>query len=556
VHDYVYDDNGNMTQGRNGNITYSAFDKPTLITSGTSESQFAYGASRSRYKRVDVKDGVTTTTYYAGSVEVVSRSDSDVITYRRNLPSAISLYRSNGTTDLSYLHKDHLGSLDTITNDEGDIKQKVYFDAWGKKAVLDTSMMDDMLVLTATPLTLSQVLDITPRGFTGHESIEHADIIHMNGRIYDPTLGRFLQADPVIQSPENSQSYNRYAYVLNNPLSYTDPSGYFFKALGKFVKKNWRTIVAIGIAAVGGYYALAALKAGAVGAAYVIAGASGFASGLVSTGSLRGALTGAFTSMAFLGIGQATMGMNGGIKALSHGLAGGIISDLQGGKFGHGFISAGLTKGAQVAGMISDKLIQGALQSAILGGTISKITGGKFANGAITAAFQFAMNKYVSDRSTQDVQSEKLAVGASSKALGKLLGSKSLELGIEIDSDGNITGSGGINLEKLKISLNSNMEATVVGGPDSLVGESFKVYDHSAQKAVASFGVVELSVAGYDNGVVNFDVQLGAGGYIKYQGGFDLRNWGPAGQYIRAVHQRETYINSYICKNLPGNQGC
>lgn len=65
----------------------------------------------------------------------------------------------------------------------------------------------------------------------------------MNGRIYDPTLGRFLQADPHIQAPNNTQSYNRYSYVLNNPMSYTDPSGYFFKALGKFVKKHWRTIL-------------------------------------------------------------------------------------------------------------------------------------------------------------------------------------------------------------------------------------------------------------------------------------------------------------------------
>jgi hypothetical protein len=183
--------------------------------------------------------------------------------------------------------------------------------------------------------------------------------------------------------------------VLNNPLSYTDPSGYFFKSLKKFVKKHWRTIVAVGLAAVGGYHALAALKAGAVGTAYAIAGVTGFLSGAVTTGSLKGALTGAFTSMAFLGVGQATMGAHKAIKALAHGVTGGIISDLQGGKFGHGFISAGLTKGAQVAGMISSKLIEGAIASAVLGGTISKITGGKFANGAITAAFQFAMNRYV-----------------------------------------------------------------------------------------------------------------------------------------------------------------
>jgi hypothetical protein len=193
------------------------------------------------------------------------------------------------------------------------------------------------------------------------------------------------------------------------------------------------------------------------------------------------------------------------------------------------------------------------IQSAIVGGTASSISGGKFANGAVTAAFQYLYN-YA--RSQETVQKEKLAVGASTKALGKLLGTRALELGIEIDSDGNITGSGGVSLNNLKISLNTNMEATVVSGPDALVGESFNVYDHSAQKAVASFGVVQLSVAGYDNGVINFDVQLGAGGYIKYTGGFDLRNWGPAGQYIRAVHQRESYINNYICQNMNGVKGC
>ena len=66
----------------------------------------------------------------------------------------------------------------------------------------------------------------------------------MNGRIYDPTLGRFLQADPFVQAPTNSQNYNRYSYVLNNPLSHTDPSGYFFKKLKKFVKRYWRIAVA------------------------------------------------------------------------------------------------------------------------------------------------------------------------------------------------------------------------------------------------------------------------------------------------------------------------
>ena len=49
--------------------------------------------------------------------------------------------------------------------------------------------------------------------------------IHMNGRVYGPQIGIFLGADPYTQVPYNTQSYNRYSYVMNNPLKYTDPSG-------------------------------------------------------------------------------------------------------------------------------------------------------------------------------------------------------------------------------------------------------------------------------------------------------------------------------------------
>jgi uncharacterized protein RhaS with RHS repeats len=47
-----------------------------------------------------------------------------------------------------------------------------------------------------------------------------------NGRVYDPQTGRFLSADPIVQSQNDLQSYNRYSYALNNPLVYTDPTGY------------------------------------------------------------------------------------------------------------------------------------------------------------------------------------------------------------------------------------------------------------------------------------------------------------------------------------------
>ena len=227
----------------------------------------------------------------------------------------------------------------------------------------------------------------------------------MNGRIYDPTLGRFLQADPHIQAPMNSQNYNRYSYVLNNPLSYTDPSGYFFKSLFKAVKKYWRVIAAAAVTyftagAAAGWAAgwgLTGATAGAVSGA--IAGAAG---GFVATGSLRGALTGALSGAAFGAIGASFDAKSGfwetnGVGHIgSHAVAGGIMSDLQGGKFGHGFFSAGLTKGVNVNGMIgSFGAAYDAARiavSAVIGGTISKITGGKFANGAVTAGFAQMLN--------------------------------------------------------------------------------------------------------------------------------------------------------------------
>ena len=72
----------------------------------------------------------------------------------------------------------------------------------------------------------------TSKGFTGHEMLDHVGIIHMGGRIFDPAIGRFLSADPVVKGMGSTDAYNRYSYVGNNPMSYTDPTGYFSLGLG------------------------------------------------------------------------------------------------------------------------------------------------------------------------------------------------------------------------------------------------------------------------------------------------------------------------------------
>ncbi|WP_262512404.1 RHS repeat protein [Dyadobacter luteus] len=63
------------------------------------------------------------------------------------------------------------------------------------------------------------------RGYTGHEMLDQFGLINMNGRMYDPVLGRMLSPANYVQEPGMTQSYNRYSYVWNNPLRYTDPSG-------------------------------------------------------------------------------------------------------------------------------------------------------------------------------------------------------------------------------------------------------------------------------------------------------------------------------------------
>jgi RHS repeat-associated protein len=68
--------------------------------------------------------------------------------------------------------------------------------------------------------------------FTAHEHLDDFCLINMNGRMYDPVLAMFLSPDPFIQSPETTQNFNRYAYVLNNPLKYTDPTGYSYDPIG------------------------------------------------------------------------------------------------------------------------------------------------------------------------------------------------------------------------------------------------------------------------------------------------------------------------------------
>lgn len=250
-------------------------------------------------------------------------------------------------------------------------------------------------MLDASYPTAPQVAALVHRGYTGHEQLDEVGLIHMNGRMYDIRTGRFTSADPHVQYPGSTQNHNRYAYVQNNPLKYTDPSGYFLKKLWRGIKKHWRTIVAIAVTVV----------APMIAPTLWMAIAAGFTSGMVASGGdWRAGLIGAAAGGLFHGVGTKFANRDIGFlnrahveKILAHGVVGGAVGVAQGGKFGHGFLSSGFAQFAAPGIDMVDSGRAGAsvtrtLIAAATGGVASSMGGGKFANGALTGAFSRAFN--------------------------------------------------------------------------------------------------------------------------------------------------------------------
>jgi len=221
---YCYDENGNMKKRGGSNISYSSFNLPTVINAGSNSSTLSYGAFRNRYKQVAVAGGATETTLYvAGLFEKVTLP-SGVVEYRHYIAggggtAAIVTRRSSGTNSTYYWHSDHLGSPELFTDSAGNALVRPSFGAYGERRD-GTDWLGP-----PSAANLSVIAGITRRGFTGHEHLDAVGLIHMNGRVYDPSAGRFLGVDPMIEVG-NSQSVNSYSYVWNNPLSLIDPSGF------------------------------------------------------------------------------------------------------------------------------------------------------------------------------------------------------------------------------------------------------------------------------------------------------------------------------------------
>lgn len=124
------------------------------------------------------------------------------------------IIKQGETQTLYFVETDPQGSILGLLNPNGTYVEKYSYDAWGRRRNPDDWSFNSV-----------QLPTLTDRGYTGHEHLDKFNLININGRMYDPYVGRFLGVDPDIQSPDNSQNFNGYGYCLNNPLKYSDPSG-------------------------------------------------------------------------------------------------------------------------------------------------------------------------------------------------------------------------------------------------------------------------------------------------------------------------------------------
>ncbi len=216
-------------------ISYNENNDPVFINGVRGDVRFEYGLTSMRQKVTyggnfgEENDGKFTK-YYSedGSYEVIRNNQTGQekhllyiggTPYESNIVYLKNYSQSTGT--YHFLHKDYLGSILAITNDYGYAIEQRHYDAWGNFTNLKIAGA------TVDPNNVGNYEFLVDRGYTSHEHFAEVGLIHMNGRLYDPLLRRFLNADENIQDAFNTQNYNKYGYVLNNPLMFSDPSGEF-----------------------------------------------------------------------------------------------------------------------------------------------------------------------------------------------------------------------------------------------------------------------------------------------------------------------------------------
>ncbi|MEZ5017574.1 MAG: FG-GAP-like repeat-containing protein [Flavipsychrobacter sp.] len=344
-------------------VEYHPFKKVKKVTeAGQNEVVFEYGAGDVRVKAeyYDLTSGTSVldkTKYYAHNYEVIEdkngKTELNYVWANEELIAIFKIHTPIGSQtsqgDIYYPFRDHLGSITHILDDKGTggaqanglIEERSY-DAWGR-----VRNPNDWSVYTSNQNNFPTAnWQITDRGYTGHEHLIQGtwdnNIINMNGRLYDPLIGRMFSPDPVIVDNTNTQDYNKYAYARNNPLKYIDPDGNVvfttvaIIAFGAFANlaANASNIRSFGDGAM--YFGIGALGsfagsgiAGAVGGFGYGGFIGGFAGG-AAAGSAVGLLRGAGNAWVRTGSLGAGLGA-GASSAMTGGVAGGLLGGLSSG---------------------------------------------------------------------------------------------------------------------------------------------------------------------------------------------------------------------------------
>jgi len=220
---YQCDANGNVVGGNT--LTSGIYDFQNLpwhlARAGFGDAWYSYDPNGQRIAEFSTSQK----TWYGP--DGYERTEAGVQTTLRHELGPVTITRIGALNGAHANLRDRLGSTAALTNGTAALASTRAYDPFGRAR--DGNFGDRS----------GGTLDLLPntlRGFTGHEHVDDLRVIHMNGRLFDYQLGRFLGVDPVIQFPSNSQSLNPYSYLQNNPFSGKDPSGYCEETLGTHIK--------------------------------------------------------------------------------------------------------------------------------------------------------------------------------------------------------------------------------------------------------------------------------------------------------------------------------
>jgi RHS repeat-associated protein len=219
---YTYDEIGNQKSAPGRRAAFWEFGLPKQVTTNAITTTFKYDALRARV--VKSNDHGSSTISIGGLYE--KRVDGGQTTYanfvlgERGVVAQVEV--DSGGVHFKGLVDDHLGSTVLVTDQTG-AATSIDFDPWGQHVTYDAN---------GVPVGVNMSVPDVRIGFTGHDQDDDLGLINMRGRLYDAHQRRFISPDPFVNDPFDGQSHNRYAYVLNNPLNFIDPSGFDGTAAG------------------------------------------------------------------------------------------------------------------------------------------------------------------------------------------------------------------------------------------------------------------------------------------------------------------------------------